>query len=341
MGKSVVTIGGGIAGIEASGILAELGYAVSVIEKENEFGGKLKHWDHLFPNMRSATEIEEYLARKSRTPGITLFPKTNITSFETVKTGFILKSDHGVTYNAHAVIVASGFEVFNAERKEEYGYKIYDNVITSADLEKKLKAGEPITTLSGNIPKRIAFIHCVGSRDAKTGNTYCSKVCCVTGVKQAIELNKLLPDTMIFCFYMDLRMHGLEHEEIYKSAQEKHNVQFIRGRLSEVSENMDRSLLIKAEDTLSGRPLKMNVDMVVLLAGMEPGTGTRAVGQACKLEFNQYGFLKIPDVHLAGNLTSRKGIFVAGACSCPMSVKDTIEHARSAAFEVHRYLIEN
>jgi heterodisulfide reductase subunit A len=341
LGKSIVTIGGGIAGIEASGILAELGYAVSVIEKEPEFGGKLRFWDQLFPNMRKAGEIEEYLAKKSKTPGITLFPNTSITSFETMKNGFALKSNHGVSYNAHAVIVATGFDVFKAERKEEYGYKIYDNVITSADLEKKMKAGQAITTMAGNTPKRIAFIHCVGSRDAKVGNTYCSKVCCVTGVKQAIELNMILPQTQIFNFYMDLRMHGLEHEEIYKTAQEKHNIQFIRGRLSEVSENIDHSLLIKAEDTLSGRPLKMNVDMVVLLVGMEPGEGTKAIGKSCNLEFSQYGFLKIPDVHLAGNLTSRKGIFVAGTCSCPMSVKDTIEHARSAAFEVHRYLIEN
>lgn len=341
MGKSIVTIGGGIAGIEASGILAELGYAVSVIEKEPEFGGKLKNWDHLFPNMRKAEEIEDYLAKKGKTPGITLFPNTTISSFESIKSGFVLKSNHGVTYSAHAVIIASGFDVFKAERKEEYGYKIYDNVITSADLEKKLKSGTPITTLAGNTPQRIAFIHCVGSRDAKAGNTYCSKVCCVTGVKQAIELNTLLPKTQIFNFYMDLRMHGLEHEEIYKTAQEKHNIQFIRGRLSEVSENIDHSLLIKAEDTLSGRPLKMKVDMVVLLVGIEPGEGTKAIGKSCNLEFNQYGFLKIPDVHLAGNLTSRKGIFVAGSCSCPMSVKDTIEHARSAAFEVHRYLIEN
>jgi heterodisulfide reductase subunit A len=154
-------------------------------------------------------------------------------------------------------------------------------------------------------------------------------------------LNELLPETQIFCFYMDLRMHGLEHEEIYKTAQEKHNIQFIRGRLSEASENINHSILIKAEDTLSGRPLKMNVDLVVLLTGMEPGEGTSSIGKLCNLDFNKYGFLKIPDVHLEGNLTTRKGIFVAGACSCPMSVKDTIEHARSAAFEVHRYLMEN
>jgi heterodisulfide reductase subunit A len=133
-------------------------------------------------------------------------------------------------------------------------------------------------------------------------------------------------------------MYGLEWEEIYRKAQEQHHIQFIRGRLSEASENIDHSILIKAEDTLSGRPLKMNVDMVVLLVGMEAGADTKQLGKTCQLAENKHGFLASGDVHIGRNFSSKKGIFLAGSCSCPMSIADTIEHARSAAYEVNNYL---
>ncbi len=338
MKKSIVTIGGGIAGIESSSILANLGYTVFLIEKSTELGGKILHWDHLFPSMRNAGEILEYMKKQSENPGITVFTKTTIRQISPVKAGFYLKSDNSVSFTANAIILASGYEFFDAERKEEYGYKIYDNVITSVDLERTLKEKGTVYTSEGKKPRRIAFIHCVGSRDAKTGNHYCSRICCVTGVKQAIELSKLIPDTQIFCFYMDLRMYDLDFEELYKAAQEKYNIQFIRGRLSEASENADNSIQIKAEDTLSGRPLKMEVDLVVLLVGMEPGVDTKTLGKACHIECNKNGFFNSTDLHLRSNITYQKGVFLAGACAFPMSIRETLDHARSAACEVHQYL---
>ena len=192
----------------------------------------------------------------------------------------------------------------------------------------------------GNTPQRIALVHCVGSRDEKTGNHYCSKVCCVTGVKQAIELKKRYPGASVFCFYMDLRMYGKHYEELYRTAQEKYDIQFIRGRLSEASERMDKTLLIKAEDTLSGRPLKMNVDWLILLVGMEAGKGTRQAAGVCGLRSAESGFPETQDEHAHTNRSSREGIFLAGSCSSPMSLTDALLHARSAAWEVHRYLTE-
>jgi heterodisulfide reductase subunit A2 len=338
MKKNIVTIGGGLAGIEVSNLLAEYGHNVTVVEKEEDIGGKLNLWDHLFPNMRSANDIRQYLHEKSITKGITILNQTEVTSVDKKDKSFVIQLNPDKKIDADAIVIASGFDFFKAEKKEEYGYGIYDNVITSVDLEKMLREDGKITMPDGKEPRRMAFIHCVGSRDAKSGNHYCSKVCCVTGVKQAIEINELMPGVEIFCFYMDLRMYGLEWEEIYKKAQEQHHIQFIRGRLSEASENIDHSILIKAEDTLSGRPLKMNVDMVVLLVGMEAGRNTQKVGEICGLEQNKHGFLASGDVHIGRNLSTQNGIFLAGSCSCPMSIADTIEHARSAAIEVHKYL---
>ena len=130
----------------------------------------------------------------------------------------------------------------------------------------------------------------------------------------------------------------MEYESLYRSAQEKYGIQFIRGKVSEVSENKSGSLQIKAEDTLSGRPLKMEVDLVVLLVGMVPGVGTENLKNIASLETNKHGFIQSADWQLHKNNSSQPGIFLTGTCNGPMSIDETMEHARSAAFEVHNYL---
>lgn len=335
--KSVVVIGGGIAGIEVSNQLSSLGYEVVLIEKSEKIGGKLLDWDRLFPTFRKADEVVQRLTHKINQLPVTVETLSEITSVVSENGSFSVVTSQNKNLKADALVVTTGFELFNARRKEEYGYGIYDNVITSADLEKKFKTEKMITNPLGKVPKRIAFVHCVGSRDEKVGNHYCSKVCCATGVKQAIELQEQLPNVEIYCFYMDLRMYGEGFEELYRKAQEKHNVQFIRGRVSEVSETIDHSIQLKAEDTLSGRPLKMSVDLLVLLTGIEPGKGSVSVKNMLNLGTMASGFLEPADVHFARNISSAKGVFMAGTCICPMSVNDTLENARSAASEVHHY----
>ena len=307
--KNIVTIGGGIAGIEVSEILSNFGYNVTLIEKENQTGGKIRKWNKLFPTLRDASEVQNFSDKKISEGRFTILRNMKVTSAEKKNEKWALSTDKDININADAVVIATGFEVFDAQRKEEYGYKIYDNVYTSVDLEEMFKNGKKITNALGKTPKRVAFIHCVGSRDEKSGNQYCSKLCCVTGVKQAIELNELLPETEIFCFYIDLRMYDRKFEELYRSAQEKHHIQFIRGRLSEASENIDKTLQIKAEDTLSGRPLKMTVDMLFLLTGMEPGEGTNEIADIFGLERGENAFPKQKDYHLEINSSSREGIF--------------------------------
>lgn len=336
--KNVVVIGGGTAGIETSGILSEFGYGVTLVEQSNQIGGKILKWDHLFPDKIPAAEIENYLDEKCRTGNFTIQKNTVIEEAIRLNGKWVLRTGNDRVLESDAVVITTGFEIFDASRKEEYGYNIYENVITSADLEEKLKSGKKITTRSGATPQRIAFVHCVGSRDEKTGNQYCSRICCITGVKQAIGLHDMLPGTEIYGFYMDLRMYGRNFEELYREAQEKHNIQFIRGRLSEVSEQMDKSLLIKAEDTLAGRPLKMTVNLLILLVGMEPGKGTKRMARIFGLETGIDGFLKPENSYTGNNRSNQKGIFLAGSCICPMSVNDTVANARSAAYEVHHYL---
>ncbi|MGD9931156.1 MAG: FAD-dependent oxidoreductase [Mangrovibacterium sp.] len=336
--KKVITIGGGVAGTEVSSLLAELGYDVTLIEKNSQTGGKLNGWSHLFPTGRPASQVAEFLQHKVQRNSFKTICQTDVSQVVFVNRSFLVKTSGDERLPADAVVISTGFEIFDATRKEEYGYSVYENVITSVDLENRLKAGAPITTAAGTKPCRIAFIHCVGSRDEKCGNHHCSKVCCVTGVKQATELAKQLPQTEIFCFYMDLRMFGLPYESMYRQAQEKYNIQFIRGRLSEAAENADGTLQIKAEDTLSGRPLKMRVDLVVLLVGMVPGKNTTRMADLFELQREPNGFLQTEDPHLFKNRSSRQGVFLAGTCTGPMTVDETLDHARSAALDVHHYL---
>jgi heterodisulfide reductase subunit A len=339
--KHIVIIGGGIAGIETASALTDAGHWVTVIEKETKVGGKLNNWSFLFPDFTPVEKIMDSLNEKSREKDFSILPNTEVKTIARNRDKFSIETSGNQQLEADAVVVATGYELFDARRKEEYGYKIYDHVVTSADLEEMLKPGGDLTVAAVKHPKRIAFVHCVGSRDEKSGNHYCSKVCCITGVKQAIELKKRLPEAEIYCFYMDLRMYGKHFEELYREAQEKYDIQFIRGRLSEASEKIDKSLLIKAEDTLSGRPLKMNVDLLVLLVGMEAGKGTETAAASCGISCEESGFLKTADSFLYSNLSSQDGVFLAGSCTAPMSVNDTILHARSAAMEVNNYLQRN
>ena len=339
--QHIIIIGGGPAGLEAASTLGSAGYKVTVLEKEEQTGGKLRLWHKLFPGFRPSDELQTYLAN-----GCKMNPPEIITNAEVV--GVIPENNHhkvnladGQSFKADVVLIATGFQVFNAEKKEEYGYKIYDNVITSVDLETQLKWGNPVKTTAGVTPHRIAFIHCVGSRDKKVGNIHCSRVCCITGVKQAIEMKEHLPEAEIFNFYMDMRMFGQNFEELYIEAQQKWGITFIRGRVSEIAENINGSLQLKAEDTLSGRPMKMNFDLVVLMVGMVPASRTEAIGKSAGLAFTSGNFLASKDTQTCQNETNTPGIFVTGTCKEPLSIAETLTDARAATVRIISWLREN
>lgn len=339
MSKHVVVIGGGVAGIEAAGQLSKMGIEVSVIEKEPRTGGNLNIWYKLFPDRRNGAEVLDYLNNLVRNKLVKLFTNTTIEKFRRGKNHFSITTGEGKELKADAVIVATGFDLFKSARKEEYGYGIYDNVITSADLEEMFRIGAPVLK-NGAAPEIVGILHCVGSRDEKVGNFYCSKLCCVTAVKQAIEIREMLPESKVFCFYMDMRMGGAFYEELYREAQEKWGVSFIRGKVSEASETIDNKLLVKVEDTLAGRPLKMKLDMLILMAGMEMSEGGKKMALMGGLKTSDNRFFSATDNHTGSNKSNVKGVFYAGTCSAPMNITETISHARAAVLEVIEYLGE-
>jgi heterodisulfide reductase subunit A len=364
--RTIAIIGAGPAGIEAASILAAMeNTEVLLFEKSASTLNNLRDKAFLFPDFSSADDLVEILESKLDRDNIKLLAGKEIVSLasagsatdikgsamgnkkdsavdEPEEVGAVgimaweLQDASGTHYTADAVLVASGYKVFDATRKEELGYGIYPGVITSLDMEKMLKEGKILNSV-GDVPKKVVFLQCVGSRDEKSGNHYCSKVCCVTAVKQAIELRKLLPEVEAYVFYMDLRMWGGGFEEMYREAQEKYDVRFVRGRISEAANTFDGKIQIKSEDTLVGLPLKMSADLLVLMVGMEPSEGTKQLTRQCNCA-DAYGFATTMNPHLRDNETAQPGLYVAGSCKRPMSLNDTLTDARSAALRIAEYL---
>ena len=314
--------------------LSRQGIASTIIEKQSDMGGKLRNWHVLFPTFTPADDVLSTLRHKlSSADNITI--KTGCEATKITPQSVTLAS--GEELKCDAVVIATGFTLFDARIKEEYGYGIYDNVVTSADLEQMFNKGE-VRLTSGEAPRRIAILHCVGSRDEKVCQRHCSKVCCVTGVKQAIELKKLFPAADVFNFYMDIRMFGPGYEEMYREAQMNYNIHFVRGRISEVSPTINNRLQIKAEDTLTGRPLKLGVDMLVLLIGMRSNDMNATLEAESGLKCQPSGFMQ-PKDSFAGNVESNvEGIFYAGAVTAPKNVGESINEGTAAAMAAAEWL---
>ncbi|MCK9625735.1 MAG: FAD-dependent oxidoreductase [Bacteroidales bacterium] len=333
MKNNVVIIGGGPSGIEAARQIRKIGYTPILIEKKPNLGGHLAKWDRLFPEGVYAKDILDSIT--SDMDDINWFTNTEIISINHIKEIYNIKLSNGISIRTKAVLLTTGFELFKAEKKEEYGYGIYDHVITNEDLEKFFKEHKDKRIED---PKVIGFVHCVGSRDEKAGNRQCSKVCCATAVKQACEIKQLFPDAIVYCFYMDLRMFGRKYEDMYLDAQQKYGIRFIRGRVSEVSENIDKRLIIKAEDTLYGKPLRVTMDLLVLMSGIVADQKNIELAKMLKIPVGEDGFFVPQNSILEPCKSQKNGLFFAGACTGPKTIPESISEARAATLSIDEYL---
>jgi len=335
MSQNIVVIGGGPAGMAAAGKLQEFGYDVVLIEKKNEVGGHLNKWYKVFPDFTDASEIVANL--KQDLGNTRILNNATVTRIEGSAPNFKVTTSTGEEIDAAAILMATGFKHFDAALKEEYGYGIYDNSISSVELDAMLKA-QSVKTKAGKPPQKVAMVHCVGSRDQQVNNNYCSRVCCTNAIKVAIEIKELIPDCEIFCLYMDIRVFGRGYEELYRTSQEKHGIQFIRGRLSEANEKNDGSLLLRLEDTLTAKPMRLTVDLLVLMVGME---GNVELSEVAGLTVGCDRFYTTAHQQYSNNASSRTGIFLAGTATGPKAIVESITDGRSAAAEIAAFLASN
>ena len=210
--ERVLVIGAGPGGLEAARLAAALGSEVLVVEKQAGLGGTpiAESYAALTHGFRSAEEaMGEMMAAAVDQAGVTIQTSTEVTGVSGSAGHFLVTLSSGDPVEAGAIIIATGFQHFDPGREtQQYGYYEFADVITLVDAEKMLKAHNFVTPSTGEPPKRVAFIQCVGSRDRQIGNEYCSKVCCGISSKQAIEIRQQVPDARVFVFYIDMRMYG-------------------------------------------------------------------------------------------------------------------------------------
>jgi heterodisulfide reductase subunit A len=247
------------------------------------------------------------------------------------------QKDEIVNYKVGTVVLALGYDIFPIEKKAEWGYKRFDNVITSLEFERLICASGPtgghlIRPSDGATPKRVAFVLCAGSRDnTGIGKPYCSRFCCMYSLKHAHQIIEKIPGVIPYIFYMDIRSFGKMYEEFYYRIQDE-GAKFIRGRVANILEDADtKNLHVYAEDTLLQRPVDLEVDMVVLAAAVQPTELTEKTRRLFGVSCSQDGWLHEAHPKLNPCGTTTAGVFVAGVCQGPKDIPDTVAQAEGAA----------
>jgi heterodisulfide reductase subunit A len=234
-------------------------------------------------------------------------------------------------FDVGAIILATGFQLFDPGRAIQYGYGRWDNILTSLQFERLCHPSGPtggkIVMKDGREPERIAILHCIGSRDEKF-NRHCSRICCMISLKFAM-LVKERTQARVFEFYIDMRAVGKGYEEFYEQVQ-RTGVTFIHGKGAEVI-YQEGKLMVKAEDTLLGRRVIVPVDMVILAAGLEPRQDAAEMATLLGIDCDHAGFFMEKHPKLAPVETVVEGIFIAGACQGPKDIPDSVAQGAAAA----------
>lgn len=328
--QSGLVIGGGIAGMQAALDLAEAGFPVTLVEQTSELGGHAAQLAYFFPTLEpAAVAIQSLIQRVKNNPRITLLTQAEVAEVSGYVGNFqvlVRRGGQEIQVPAGVLIVATGFQVFDARLRPELGYGVYPEVITTWELEQKLS---DVNWMPEHLPGRVIFIQCVGSRDQVVGNPYCSRICCMVTAKQALLLRRRMPQAQIQVLYMDVRAYGNGFEKFYDQARQA-GVLYRRAIPSEILRRGSR-LLIRAEDTLLNELVEIEADWAVLASGMTPRPDTPALASRLKLSRSSDGFFMEAHPKLRPVDTAVAGVFLAGCCQGPKDIAETIAQARAAA----------
>lgn len=243
-----------------------------------------------------------------------------------------------VIIRAATAVVANGFQLISLADKPQYGCGMIPNVIDALQMERLLAPHGPYNRVlrpgDGMEPDSIAFVQCAGSRDRSMGVPYCSRVCCMYAIKQAMLLSGALPLADITIYYMDIRAFGKNYEQFFQNAQAM-GVQFIKAKVASVSAGENGAVRLSYEDQLNGGATSAEHDLVVLSLGM---VAESDLCGACPLEAAEDGFIRAVEPRLAPTLTSMAGVFAAGAAAGPKDIVDSIAEAGAAAMKASAYL---
>ena len=246
--------------------------------------------------------------------------------------------DEFITVKVGTAILATGFDLIPIEGKREWGYKQFDNVISSLEFERLICASGPtgghlIRPSDGKTPMAVGYVLCAGSRDNTGGvaKAYCSRFCCMYSLKHAHQMYEKIPGCKVYLFYMDIRSFGKAYEEFYYRIQNE-GTKFIRGRVANVLEDpATKNLHVYTEDTLLGRPVDIEVEMLVLAAAIQPKEGADVLRKKFGVSASQDGWMLEAHPKLNPCGTTTAGVFLAGVCQGPKDIPDTVAQAEGAA----------
>jgi heterodisulfide reductase subunit A len=241
-----------------------------------------------------------------------------------------------------AVVVSTGFKLFAADLKPQYGFGTYKNVITGMQMDRLLAPTRPFNTIlrpgDGKVPERIAYVMCTGSRDETVGNPLCSRFCCMYSIKQNQLLMGALPLADVTVHYMDIRAPGKRYDEFYEGAKQM-GANYIKGRVADIKEQPNGDLVLRYEDIEHGGKLvDAEYDLVVLAVGVQPNRDAEQLFEVGELATDEWDYVAEPEEDLNPGQTSIPGVFVAGAASGAKDIADSILHAGAAVAQVAAHL---
>lgn len=332
--KSALILGGGVSGLSAALFLSKMGMDVYLVEEAAELGGRVRELKSVWPSRKNGAEIVAQMESELRVrDNVAIFTASKLVNFE----GFF--GNYQATLDtpdgekkvvAGGVVVAIGFTPFDPNIKPELGYGRDPRIVTTLDLERSGDALE----LPDN--PRVAILHCIGSRDEQIGRPYCSRICCINALRAAEGIKERFEGSYVESFYMDMRAHPRGGEEFFEDTQEK-GVLFTRANIAEIIPE-DGGVVLRGEDTLFGEVFEREFDLVVLSIGMSaPATG-KEIANLLKISLDKDKFFLEAHIKLRPFDTAVKGIFIAGSCSGPKDVEESINHGRASALKLYGFL---
>lgn len=240
-----------------------------------------------------------------------------------------------------AVVVATGYDLFDAQKLPNYGFSKYKNVVTAMQMERQLVPTRPFNAVlrpkDGKMPDNIAYVLCAGSRDETVGNPICSQICCMYSIKQAQLLMGALPMADVTIYYLHIRAFGKGFNEFYQQARGM-GVDFVKGKIAKITEKENGNLIVRYEDVYKGKVQEAEHDLVVLSTGIMANKGITQMFPEMQLNTDPYDYVMQVDELANPTRTSIPGVFVAGAASGPMDIPDSILSAGAASSETASYI---
>lgn len=332
--KSALVLGGGVSGLSAALFLSKMGMQVYLVEEAAQLGGRVRELKSVWPSRRNGAEIVDQMENELKArSNVRIFTSSKLANFEGFFGNYqatIDTPDGEAKVAAGGVVVSIGFSPFDPQIKPELCYGRDPRVVTTLDLER------PGNTLDLPGKPRVAVLHCVGSRDEQIGKPYCSRICCINALRAAEGIKERFPDSYVESFYMDMRAHPRGGEEFFEDTQEK-GVLFTRANIAEIIPD-EQGITLRGEDTLLGEVFEREFDLVVLSIGMSHPATSRDVASLLKISLDKDKFFLEAHIKLRPFDTAVKGIFIAGSCSGPKDVEESINHGRASALKLYGFL---